>query len=178
MTQQCSRLVQLILFLPWNILPSTSLMCDPLDYVSRSGGCFTSSESSTTLLNLATSNPSNSPWRSLFRRLRRHPPMHSIKLSPRTSLHKRSFGTVGELFQLHTDQETSGKRRDHPFAFSCWLVHLGLVCCIGFVLLYSLCIVTVSKFFGPEFGPQPILSRHHYNRDPGKAASPAGSSSS
>lgn len=80
--------------------------------------------------------------------------------------HKRSFGAVGEMIRLDTASERREKRRDHPFAFACWLVHLGLVWSIGFLLIYSIFVVTFSKFFDESFGPEPILSKHHHRYRP------------
>lgn len=37
------------------------------------------------------------------------------------------------------------KRRDHPFQFACWLLHIALVWCIGGMLFYTIYTVVTSK---------------------------------
>lgn len=78
--------------------------------------------------------------------------------------HRRSFGVVGEKIWSDPDPPKREKKRDHPFAFCCWLVHLGLVCCIGVLLLYVIYVVSFSKFRDVDFGPQPILSKYRQHR--------------
>lgn len=55
---------------------------------------------------------------------------------------RRLFSEVGAK-----TVQVSQKRRDHPFGFACWLLHIALLWCICVVLMYVLFAVTTSKYY-------------------------------